>query len=83
MIKRFDSGSESWNIVDNKRNPFNGAKTLLRADVVNQEVDATNGVDLLSNGFKVRDNIGNYNTNDADYLYMAFADQPFKYSNAR
>ena len=83
MIKRFDSGSESWNIVDNKRNPLNGAKTLLRADVVNQEVDATNGVDLLSNGFKVRDNIGNYNTSSADYLYMAFADQPFKYSNAR
>lgn len=83
MIKRFDSGSESWNIVDNKRNPFNGAKTLLRADVTNQESDATNGIDLLSNGFKVRDNIGNYNTGDADYLYMAFADQPFRYSNAR
>lgn len=83
IIKRFDGGAESWNIVDKKRNPFNGAKTLLRADLVNDEDDATNGIDLLSNGFKVRDNIGNYNTNDADYLYMAFADQPFKYSNAR
>ena len=83
IIKRFDGGAESWNIVDKKRNPFNGAKTLLRADLLNDEDDATNGIDLLSNGFKVRDNIGNYNTNDADYLYMAFADQPFKYSNAR
>ena len=83
MIKRFDGGSESFNIVDKKRDAFNGAKKLLKADESLAEASATNGVDLFSNGFKLRDNIGNYNTGSADYIYMAFADQPFKYSNAR
>ena len=83
MIKRFDASGESWNIVDNKRDTFNGAKKLLKADESLAEASATNGVDLLSNGFKLRDNIGNYNTSGADYIYMAFADQPFKYANAR
>ena len=83
MVKRSDGGSENWNIVDNKRNSFNGAKSLLFASASSVEANATNGIDLLSNGFKVRDNIGNYNTSGANYIYMAFADQPFKYSNAR
>ena len=83
MVKRSDGGSENWNIVDNKRNSFNGAKSLLFASASSVEANATNGIDLLSNGFKVRDNIGNYNTSSANYLYMAFADQPLKYSNAR
>ena len=82
MIKRSDGGTESWQIVDNKRNAFNGRKALLLADLNNAEANATNGIDFLSNGFKVRDAIGNYNTSGGVYVYTAFADQPFKFSNA-
>jgi len=82
MVKA-TSGSESWNIVDTNRNTYNGAKTLLYANLSNAEANATNGVDLLSNGFKPRDNIGNYNSSGVTYIYMAFAENPFKYSNAR
>jgi len=82
MIKRSDGGTENWQIADNKRNAFNGRKTLLFASANNAEANATNGVDFLSNGFKPRDAIGNYNTSGATYIYLAFADQPFKFANA-
>ena len=82
MLKRSDDGTENWQIVDNKRNAFNGRKTLLFPDLSRNEADATNGVDFLSNGFKPRDAIGNYNTSGATYIYLAFADQPFKFVNA-
>jgi hypothetical protein len=82
MIKA-TSGSENWNIVDTMRDPFNGAKKLLFASATTVNAVATNGVDLLANGFKPRDNIGNYNSSGVTYIYMAFAENPFKYSNAR
>lgn len=82
LIKRFDGGSENFQIIDNKRNAFNGRNSLLFPSSSSVELDATNGVDLFANGFKVRDAIGNYNTASASYLYVAIADQPFKYSNA-
>ena len=82
MLKRSDGGSEHWQIVDNKRNAFNGRKSLLLPSGTNAEANATNGVDFLSNGFKPRDAIGNYNTSGATYIYLAFADQPFKFANA-
>jgi hypothetical protein len=41
----------------------------------------TNYVDILSNGFKVRN--PNQNASGSTYIYMAFAENPFKNSNAR
>ena len=38
--------------------------------------------DILSNGFKVRDNsFGNANTNGATHVYAAFAESPFAANN--
>ena len=37
---------------------------------------------ILSNGFKLRNAEGAVN-NAAEYIYIAFAETPFKYSNAR
>ena len=42
-----------------------------------------NHYDLLSNGFKVRDNGTESNRSGGTFIYMAFAEAPFKYSNAR
>ena len=40
-------------------------------------------IDLLSNGFKIRDT-GNWcNESGATYIYMAWAESPFKYANAK
>jgi hypothetical protein len=46
-------------------------------------------MDFLSNGFKLRETYngsvgGGSQTNyTTDYIYLAFAETPFKYSNAR
>jgi hypothetical protein len=39
--------------------------------------------DLLSNGFKLRTTGAGRNALDGTYIYMAFAEMPFKYANAR
>lgn len=83
IIKNIDA-TGNWGIWDTARNPFNLADKILRADTSDNFNDASpnNDLDILSNGFKVRADTGlagNANT----YLYMAIAEQPFKYANAR
>jgi len=84
MVKA-TSGSESWNIVDDKRDNFNdGNNNLLFANLSNSEASSSpHYIDFLSNGMKLSGNIGNWNTSGVTYIYMAFAENPFKYSNAR
>jgi len=81
MQKNADAGSSWWLMYDNKRTPYNQAGTALGAQANNADTTGFN-IDILSNGFKVRDaepSLGNSNT----YIYLAFAESPFKYSNAR
>ena len=40
-------------------------------------------IDILSNGFKIRNNGSYTNENGSTHIYMAFAENPFKYANAR
>jgi hypothetical protein len=43
-------------------------------------------IEFVSNGFKCRDNSNDINITDGGanyYIYMAFAEVPFKYANAR
>ena len=64
------------------RRPFNPADKILHPN--NTNVDNTaDDTDFLSNGFKARSTDANMNTNGANYIYIAFAETPFKYSNAR
>jgi len=39
--------------------------------------------DLLSNGFKLRTTSSNYNGSGNTYIYMAFAENPFRNALAR
>jgi hypothetical protein len=39
--------------------------------------------DVVSNGFKLRNSGTDYNTSTATYIYMAFAENPFKNALAR
>jgi hypothetical protein len=39
--------------------------------------------DLLSNGFKLRSSGVNENNSGDTYIYAAFAEAPFKFSNAK
>ena len=83
MIKRTDS-TGSWFMYDNKRDPSNIVDEGLFADGNFAEGTQTNGmVDYLSNGFKVRNTGTAMNASSGTFSYMAFAEFPFKYSNAR
>ena len=85
LAKRTDAVS-SWNIFDSKRNTYNVANSGLWPDGTWAEESSDNfRVDLLSNGFKWRNSgSGNYmNSSNGTYIYMAFAEFPFKYANAR
>jgi len=48
-----------------------------------EDVSTANQQDFLSNGFKLRGTDTTTNANGGKYIYMAFAEQPFKYANAR
>ena len=81
LIKRTD-GTTDWTIHDNKRSPFNLVDDMLRPNLSNAEaVSSTNSFDFVSNGFKTRGTGGTVNS--GNLIYMAFAEQPFKYANAR
>ena len=41
------------------------------------------GLDFVSNGFKIRGSDNSVNGSGDTHIYLAFADQPFKFSNAR
>ena len=80
MIKGTSAGRE-WVMYDNKRTPDNGV--YLRSNTAaTEQTDATNhDISFLSNGFKIRGGSGDINTTGESYIYMAFADQPFKFAN--
>ena len=84
MVKRTD-GTGWWGISDSARSPFNEVANTLAADFEYSESYLTSdlNIDFLSNGFKIRDTDAYYNADSGIYMYLAFAENPFKYSNAR
>jgi hypothetical protein len=75
MTKR-DNANGNWEIHDLRRPGYNPQDERLLADGSTTEVGGNN-VDLLSNGFKVRNSFsGMNNTNGDTYLYAAFAEHP-------
>jgi len=83
MIKRTDSAN-SWHIIDTQRDTDNIAQYPLLADTSGAESSyAGSYYDVLSNGFKMRNTYADHNADGGTYIYLAFAETPFKYSNAR
>ena len=86
MLKNCDNSSGYWVILDNKRRIFNprGPSSSLYANLNSVENTFGNatGVDFLSNGFKIRDELSYVNGDGNDIFYMAFAESPFQYSRA-
>ena len=79
--------SSNWEMYDTTRpyGVYNPAFRPLYANLNNaEEPHATlPALDILSNGFKPRSTWDEFNTNGSDYVYLAFAEAPFKYSRAR
>jgi len=82
MLKRTDSTS-NWSIIDAKRNTYNVVTNYLDPNVSDAERTDFNWADFTSNGFKVIGTNTAWNVSGGTYIYMAFAENPFKYANAR
>ena len=83
LVRRAD-GASHWQIYDAGRHPDNVNNDILYANLTDAEtVGSSYAVDFLSNGFKVRTTGGDINASGGSFIYFSFADQPFKFSNAR
>jgi len=78
------AGGDFWYILDSARDTYNATGLYLYPNSSNAEGDlrSTYPQDFLSNGFKVR-NASFPNANGTNIIYAAFAENPFKNSNAR
>ena len=84
IVKRATTGTTGgWFMYDTARNTFNVMDKYLFAE--GAAGDATLAVfDFTSNGFKIRSNNVHVNSTAGNtYIYMAFAENPFKYALAR
>jgi hypothetical protein len=83
MVKRSDGGTSGWYILDAERNTYNALENRLEAHSSGAEATGLDVFDFVSNGFKLRDGDTAWNTSGGTYIFMAFAESPFKYANAR
>ena len=83
------AASANWLMLDDARNTYNEANNKLAANIPSAENSGTignstqNNYDFLSNGFKATTTNGSSNESGTTFIYMAFAENPFKYSLAR
>jgi hypothetical protein len=82
MIKRTDSAGYDWWIYDTTRDSFNSTYVILRTPT-NTGNAGTAGIDITANGFRQTQTDITMNASGGTYIYMAFAENPFKNANAR
>ena len=82
MIKNAGTSSTNWLVMDSERSTYNLVEDTLVPNGAGAETTETD-IDFLSNGFKLRIGDNTNNRSGFTLIYLAFAEQPFKYSNAR
>ena len=81
MTKRTNN-TGPWMMFDDKRAGYNEANYIIYANTnATEDAGATPRIDLLSNGFKMRNADVDHNGDGSSYCYMAFAKYPFVSSN--
>jgi len=81
VIIKMSSSTGNWAMMDNKREGYNVDNDPLWANLTTTE-GTTDLIDFAANGFKVRSTDASVNTNAGTYVYMAWAEIPFKNSLA-
>ena len=74
--------SDNWYMYDNKRDTFNPTDKELNPSNAQTEA-SSHDIDFLSNGVKMRTNNSSWNYNGYKYIYLAFAELPFKNARAK
>ena len=80
VIVKNTSGTEGWQIWDNKRSSFNGQGSNISPNSANAESTGVR-VHFFSNGFQLVSSGADQNTDGNVFIYMAFAEAPFVNSN--
>ena len=81
LIKKASDAAD-WTLKDSVRSTYNSRLEMLFPNSSGAELNSE-AIDFLSNGFKCRSASGYFDyPSGADYIYLAFAESPFKYSNA-
>ena len=80
------NSAEDWGVFDTARSTSNPSSNDSTSQLQWNTAGAgsntsSHKIDFLSNGFKLRGNGGLNNTSGATYIYMCWADVPFKYNN--
>jgi hypothetical protein len=85
MVKASSTGGAGydWFIHDTARDTYNVCTLDLEANLALSENQYGAEQDILSNGFKLRNTGGGTNGSGVTYIYMAFAEFPFQFANAR
>jgi hypothetical protein len=76
VLFKKSSGTNNWNLYDNKRDTFNPESNLLYPSLSDAEASFS-GVDFVSNGIKIKTSNTNFNDSGGTYIFMAFAEAPF------
>ena len=82
IMMKSDTSAYSWITIDNARDPDNIANHRLWPNETAAE-GASEGIDFLANGFKLRGSGVGQNAGSGHMIYAAFAETPFKYATAR
>jgi hypothetical protein len=83
LIKASSIAANDWALYDTSRNTTNLSNSYLAPSDTIAETTGRGTLDILSNGFKLRNTNSSVNSSGATYIYMAFAENPFKNSLAR
>ena len=84
LFKQSSAAGEYWHLMDTTRSPYNGVDLDLYPNLSQAEgTYSPPALDLLSNGFKFRTSNSAWNGSGATYIYACWAENPFKYANAR
>jgi hypothetical protein len=81
LLKRTDT-TGNWIVWDTVRNTYNVMGEELYPNLSNAGSTATD-LDVLSNGFKLRNTTADFNASGGTYIGIAFASVPFKFSLGR
>ena len=82
LVKRTDS-TGNWYVYDTERNGASGPNTnqahrILYANDASSEINNVDrGIDMVANGFKIRNTLGDTNNSSGTYMYWSFASSPF------
>ena len=86
LVKGYAYAS-NWNSWDAARNTYNWTSQDLRPNSAAAEFNGytnTGGaINILSNGFQTVKSDGDVNNSGTTFIYIAFAENPFKYALAR